>query len=106
MTYDKIHSAADAGDLGELRRLLDGGADIDEKDNDGWTALHWVANQGHTACARFLLDSGADIDAEDVGGWTALYLAALKGKTRVMLEKTQANRKTYQASTMRQSIPV
>jgi len=60
-----------------LRRLIDGGADLNAKDDqDGWTALHWVAFLGSVEAVRALLDAGAEIDAMDGNGYTPLFVAA------------------------------
>jgi hypothetical protein len=48
-----------------VQLLLDNGANIDVKDNNGETALHWVCGAGREAVARLLLDKGADISAKD-----------------------------------------
>lgn len=37
-------------------------ADIDKKDADGNTALHWAAKGGHYDCVKYLLENGADTE--------------------------------------------
>jgi hypothetical protein len=66
-----------------LRRLIDGGADLNAKDDqDGWTALHWVAFLGSVEAVRALLDAGAEIDAMDGNGYTPLFVATLMRRGR------------------------
>jgi ankyrin repeat protein len=45
--------------------LIELGADIHAKDDDGKTALMSAAESGHTEIVSLLLDLGADIDAKD-----------------------------------------
>jgi len=73
-----LRSAASSGDLQELKRLLDRGADIEAQNNYpayGWTALHWAADNNHLDVVKELLDRGADIDAQEDNGRTALHWA-------------------------------
>ncbi|MHC4450530.1 MAG: ankyrin repeat domain-containing protein, partial [Planctomycetota bacterium] len=41
-----LHHAALAGDLGEVERLLDEGAEVDARDEDGTTPLQLAARTG------------------------------------------------------------
>ena len=45
--------------------LLDNGADINARNNEGCTALMLAAQENNTGAIRTLLDHGADIDAGD-----------------------------------------
>lgn len=86
-----IHRAARLGDLIELRRLLDAGADINaradlEVDNGPYlrqlTPLMVAARSVEGASVQtieFLLHRGADLHAESEGGNTAAWYAAGKG---------------------------
>ncbi len=70
----ELHQAAGRGDAAAVKRLLEGGAEVDARDMDGWTALHWAAYEGQTEVVRLLLERGASADAEayDRGGEVAL----------------------------------
>jgi ankyrin repeat protein len=59
-------------DADYLTLLLDFGAEIDEKDSYGWTALACTAERNNSKSARLLLDRGADIESRDDAGWTPL----------------------------------
>jgi hypothetical protein len=41
------------------RLLVDGGADIDKADKNGYTALKFARVMGHTAIVKLLLAAGA-----------------------------------------------
>jgi len=52
--------ASKAGHAGEVARLLEGGAPVDEESRYGWTALMFAAWQGHAKIVTALLDAGAN----------------------------------------------
>lgn len=52
--------------------------DIEETDNDGWTALLCASHNGHADCTKLLLAAGASIDQPDLMGWTPLMWACYK----------------------------
>jgi ankyrin repeat protein len=64
--------------------LVDNGADINAKDEDGHTALIVAAKNGHTEIVNLLLNRGADINAKDKDGETALIKAAFNGHTEIV----------------------
>ncbi|MBI5258351.1 MAG: ankyrin repeat domain-containing protein [Burkholderiales bacterium] len=78
------HCAAGNGQVGEVRLLLDKGADVNAHDGDRRTPLHYAANQGHADVAQLLLDKGANVNARDGNGWTALHHAANQGNVEVV----------------------
>ena len=78
-----LHTAAYVGDLQRVEKLIDGGANVDAKDQKGQTALHYAAKAGQTAVARLLIAHGADVNAGD--DWTPLVEAAHCSKEMVEL---------------------
>jgi ankyrin repeat protein len=67
--------AAREGDLESARILVDGGADVNQVTQYGWTPLLTATQNRHYALATFLLERGADPNIANTGGWTPLYLA-------------------------------
>ncbi|CEJ87492.1 hypothetical protein VHEMI04432 [[Torrubiella] hemipterigena] len=57
--------AAEAGSPVAVQILLEEGADVDYKDTEGSTALHWAVAEGHVETSRVLLSNGADPSSED-----------------------------------------
>jgi ankyrin repeat protein len=67
--------AAREGDIDTAKALLDGGADINETTNYGWTPLLTAINNRHYKLAAMLLERGGDPNRANNGGWTPLYIA-------------------------------
>jgi ankyrin repeat protein len=62
--------------LAEVQRLLAEGADVNQTNGDGQTALLWVSNMNDgVAIATALIEAGADISVANKEGKTALDLA-------------------------------
>lgn len=59
----RLHLAASKGDLQEVRRLIDLGADVDEVFGKHGTALAAAAGEGQLSCIKYLLDKGASINS-------------------------------------------
>lgn len=60
--------------------LLEHGVDVNTRNENGWTPLHFAARSGSSVVVRTLLERGAEVDARvGVGsnerGWTALMIA-------------------------------
>lgn len=70
-----MHAAAAMGDPGVIGLLLDRGAEIDARDDAGWTPLHLAARLGRAEVASFLLERGADPHARNADGHTPLEVA-------------------------------
>ena len=85
-----LHEAAFAGNLEEVRRLLDEGAAVDVRDAEGRTALMWASFNGHTEVDALLLEKGAAINTREANGRTALMYASsgpFAGTVGLLLEK-------------------
>ncbi|KAF9582697.1 hypothetical protein BGW38_010874 [Lunasporangiospora selenospora] len=66
--------------------LLKRGANVHQRDKDGWTALHNASSKGFIDTAQVLLEKGeADINARSKMGHTPLINAASKGDVAMVL---------------------
>ena len=79
--WDMWRAARDGRD-DELKRLVVGGGDVENRD---WTApLMAAAANGHSACVDMILGSGARVDTTTSRGNTALHLAAINNHPDVV----------------------
>ena len=79
-----VADAAMRGDVEAVRSLLSQGADANEAQGDGMTALHWAAERGDEELARMLLAAGAAVaPTTRVGGYAPLHLASRNGSAAV-----------------------
>jgi ankyrin repeat protein len=74
-----IADAAMRGDRAAVRTLLQQGADVNARQPDGATAMHWAAYREDLEMARMLVAAGADVKAANRNGSTPLWLAATNG---------------------------
>ncbi|KXZ49170.1 hypothetical protein GPECTOR_23g96 [Gonium pectorale] len=72
-----LHEVAGEGDVEALTGMLEGGAQVDGRDEDGCTPLHFAADRGSVAAAQALIAAGAHLDAQDADGQTPLHYAAI-----------------------------
>jgi ankyrin repeat protein len=50
----KLFDAAKARNTAEVQKLVGEGADVNARDNEGWTPLFWAAFSGYTDTVRAL----------------------------------------------------
>ena len=67
--------AAREGDLESATSLIDGGANVNQTTEYGWSPLLTAVNNRNYKLAMFLLERGADPNIANKGGWTPLYIA-------------------------------
>jgi ankyrin repeat protein len=71
--------AAEAGDAKRVEHFLDSGADINERDDLGCTALYEAVSSEHRHIVELLLARGADPNIPENNGTTPLMEAASSG---------------------------
>ena len=62
-------------DFEMVKLLIDHGADVNQKNFRGATALMAAAGAGTPALVKYLIEKGADVKARDQDGYTALMYA-------------------------------
>ena len=73
MANPTIHRLARTNEMSALKEAIQAGADVNEKDKFGTTALHYSISEGNHDIARFLLEHGADVTVQNSNGATALH---------------------------------
>ena len=86
-----LHQAAKAGDVATLKAALDAGANVNELDGQGWTALMHAVNKGNVLIVESLVEVGADVDVQAPDGATALFMAAVLGQPKFIELLVKAN---------------
>src|SRR5258706_5462538 len=75
-----LADAAQRGDQGAVRSLIQQKSDVNAAQGDGMTALHWAASTRGAQIAQMLVDAKANLEATTrLGAMTPLYLAAKNG---------------------------
>jgi ankyrin repeat protein len=74
--------AVHAGDIAEVKRLLQAGADVSLANNYGATPMSLAAEVGNTEMLKLLLEAGADADSPNPDGQTALLAVARTGNVK------------------------
>ena len=69
-------NAAMEGSIEQAEQLLQEGGDLEERDDFGWTPLHWASNRpDNLGMIQFLIDHGANLATKDECGHTAMDLS-------------------------------
>jgi ankyrin repeat protein len=80
----RLIEAVKAGNIEGVRVLLRQAVDVNARDAEGATALHWAVRADAGAVVRLLLQAGASPDAANRNGVTPLTLAAANGSAEAI----------------------
>jgi len=95
-----VADAAMRGDLTAVKKLIAQGADVNDAEGDGMTALHWAAEHGDSAMAATLLKAHANVKAvTHIGSYTPLHIASKAGSASVVRELIKAGSDVNAATT-------
>jgi ankyrin repeat protein len=76
-TDQQLLQAASEGNVSEVIKSLEKGADVNAREQFGDTALNQAARYGHVEVVKRLLEAGADIENKGGADLTPLMNAAL-----------------------------
>ncbi|XP_053314819.1 kinase D-interacting substrate of 220 kDa [Spea bombifrons] len=79
------------GNMAAVKTLLEKCKDVDERNENGQTALMLAAEQGNLEIVQELLRKRANCNVEDVDNWTALISAAKEGHLDIVRELLNNN---------------
>ena len=72
---ERLFSAAQRGEIEEVKRLLAEGVDVNSRTRYGGTPLAFAVDKGNVELVEVLLAAGADVNAKDNRQLTSLDLA-------------------------------
>ena len=78
MSDSKFVELCKSGDAARVEEVIIDGANVNAKDDYGWTVLMWAASYGCVEVAEVLLKYGADVNAKKNDGWTAFNVGIKK----------------------------
>ena len=79
-----LAEAARKADWAAVRGLLHDGAEVDAREGDGSTALHWASYHDNRQTAALLIRAGADVDVANDLGVTPLWAACENGSSAMV----------------------
>ncbi|XP_060182090.1 protein VAPYRIN-LIKE-like [Lycium barbarum] len=82
---DTLHRAARKGDVSDIKKCITEGANVNGKDQNGWTPLHRAAFKGRIEVVKVLVKHGAKLDVVEDCGHTPLHLAIEAGQKNVAM---------------------
>ena len=82
-TAGPLVDAVKRRDAAEVRALLADRVDVNAREGDGATALHWAVSTDEPALVGLLLDAGARVDVTNDLGVTPLHLAAANANAAI-----------------------
>jgi len=75
----ELINAAKEDNIDKVRSLIEDGANVNAKDNEGFTALFYALELNYFDIVNSLIDNGADVNTNGKGGVTPLIYASFYG---------------------------
>jgi hypothetical protein len=81
----QLHHCVENGLTSSVKRLLSiRNINVNVKNVNGNTPLHYAVRNGHVEITRLLLENGAEVNVKSVGGFTPLHWAAWNGHVDIL----------------------
>jgi ankyrin repeat protein len=81
MQVTALHAAVATNQVAIVKALLERGADVNARQQQGWTPLHGAAGEGKLEIMDLLLARGAQLNAKNDEGKTPLAIALERGQS-------------------------
>lgn len=65
-----LHKAVECGEIEKCKEMIKQGADVNFKNEYGYTPLYEAACRGHLEICKMLIEYGADVNLRSVLGWS------------------------------------
>jgi ankyrin repeat protein len=88
-------------DMNRMRRAWSAGADVNAKDEGGWTLAMYAAEGGDPECLARLIEAGSDLSIKNWDQDTALMLAQKKGYDQCV----ERIRSALEVRALKESVP-
>ncbi len=82
--FTPLHRAINIADSEIARYLIENGADLEARDDDGDTPLHWSAYYNRVVHGELLIASGASVSARNSLDYTPLRAAVASGNSEMV----------------------
>ncbi|XP_014209663.1 uncharacterized protein LOC106640224 [Copidosoma floridanum] len=83
-SQEKMFAALEHGDLEAVKSCIARGAEINGKNVDSWTALHFAAKSPNIEVMRFVLESNTDVNVKNRSGQSPLHIASMSGNKHIV----------------------
>ena len=90
--------AASVGHIDILKFLIEKSADLEQKNEDGFTALHWAAYVGNLDSVKTLVEKGADLRSKNSEGKKPADLAETQEVKRFIKDAIDKKKKSDAAN--------
>ncbi|XP_071636453.1 uncharacterized protein [Temnothorax longispinosus] len=81
---EKMFAALEEGNIESLKDCLKKGADINAKNVNSWTTLHFAAKGPSLEVIKFILDQNLSVNVKDINGRSPLHVAAAHGRKNIV----------------------
>ncbi|VWX34589.1 ankyrin repeat domain-containing protein [Exiguobacterium oxidotolerans] len=86
MPKKSLQDHAFYGNIKKLKKCIDRGDDLDARDEEGNSALHWAIEEGYDEIVTLLLDHQADINRRSRDGLMPLHLALYENRSTIAMQ--------------------
>jgi len=84
LTNTPLIDAVRGGEVNTVKELIDGGADVNQPGEQGWTPLNWAAGKGNLDLVTLLVENGADVFKVGRDQRTPQMIALAAGRAEVV----------------------